>query len=73
MNYTQIALGSLLGLTMLVMAFLREKTFIDKVNESNQKINFYAVGAHCQNGSVESRNSVLTCGSKCLPLYTHRR
>ena len=49
-----------------------EKVFRDDIDESKQKIFFCAVGAHHQNGIVESHIDVLTRGSRCLFLHVQR-
>ena len=52
---------------------LAEKSFRDEVDESNQKINFCAVGDHHQNGIIESHVGFLTRGSRCILLHDQRR
>ena len=50
-----------------------ENFFRDEVSESNQVITYCAVGAHHQNGIIESHIGVLTCGSRYLLLHAQRR
>ena len=46
--------------------------FIDAVNRKDQKITFYGVGAHHQNGIIENKNKILTTGGRTLLLHGRR-
>ena len=37
--------------------------FVDAVNSKSQKLTFFGVGAHHQNGIIENKNKVLTTGA----------
>ena len=50
-----------------------EKLFVDEVTLCNQTISFCGVGAHHQNGKVESHIGRLTRGSRTLLLSAQRR
>ena len=43
--------------------------FIDAINQKDQRITFCGVGAHHQNGIVESKNKMLTTGARTLLLH----
>ena len=42
--------------------------FIDAINTKYQKITFFGVGAHHQNGIIENKNKMLTLGARTLLL-----
>ena len=46
--------------------------FIDDVNQKDQKITFFGIGAHHQNGIVKSKNKILTTGARTLLLHDMR-
>ena len=49
-----------------------EQMFLDAVEDANQDITFFAVGAHHQNGISESHIKILTFGAR-NPLLHERR
>ena len=46
-----------------------DNCFIGVINQKNQQINFFEVGAHHQNGIVENKNKILTNGARTLLLH----
>ena len=46
--------------------------FIDAVNSKDQKITYFGVGAHHQNGIIENKNKMLTLGAQTLLLHGMR-
>ena len=46
--------------------------FINANNTKDQKITFFGVGAHHQNGIVENKNKMLTLGARTLLLHGMR-
>ena len=46
-----------------------EKMFLDVVEDTNQDITFFAVGAHHQNGISGSNITILTLGARTLLLH----
>ena len=49
-----------------------DKGFIDAINTKDQKITFFGVGAHHQNGIIENKKKMLTLGSRTLLLHGMR-
>ena len=43
--------------------------FIDAINQKYQKITFFVVGVHHQNGIVENKNKIMTTGARTLLLH----
>ena len=41
----------------------------DDVNQKDQKITFFGIGAHHQNGIVKSKNKIMTTGARTLLLH----
>ena len=46
-----------------------DNSFINAINQKYQKISFFGVGAHHQNGKVENKNNILTTGARTLLLH----
>ena len=40
--------------------------FFNAINEKDQKLTFFGVGAHHQNGTIENRNKILTTSARTL-------
>ena len=49
-----------------------ENGFIDAINQKDQKITFWGVRAHRQNGIIENKNNILTTGARTLLLHGMR-
>ena len=43
--------------------------FANTISEKNQRLTFYGVGAHHQNGIIENKNKILTTGAITLVLH----
>ena len=46
-----------------------DNVFVDASNSKGQKLTFWGVGAHHQNGIIENKNKVLTTGAQTLLLH----
>ena len=49
-----------------------ENGFIDAINQKYQKITFFGVGTHHQNGIVENKNKIMTTSAQTLVLHGMR-